>query len=64
MTATKHLFATGVLHTTPGVVSTIDPDEAMAAIERHAEGDWGDCCAEDAKANAVLLFGEPVGVTH
>jgi len=35
---------------TPGVRADVPLEELLRAIGRHARGDWGDVCAEDAAA--------------
>lgn len=48
-------FNLGVLLITPGVKEEISHHEILQAISRHAAGDWGDICEEDAKLNNQAL---------
>lgn len=40
---------------TKGVHLTISADEMLAALLRHAHGDWGDVCDEDRDSNEEAL---------
>lgn len=44
-------FPLGLLVITPGAMSIIRPPEVSAAVTRHACGDWGLVCPEDAAEN-------------
>ena len=40
---------------TTGAQSALPQDDVIAAISRHASGDWGNVCAEDAAQNDWAL---------
>ena len=46
-------FALGGLYVTTGAAAALDEagEQPLTYIARHARGDWGDVCAEDAAAN-------------
>ena len=44
-------FGLGVVVGTTKFKSTVDPDEALVALSRHAIGDWVELCVEDKRAN-------------
>ena len=44
-------FPLGQLVATPNALDHITQDDIMAALQRHAAGDWGDVCAEDKQSN-------------
>ncbi len=48
-------FDLGQVVLTAGVEATIEASEISAALSRHAYGDWGDLCAEDARENELAL---------
>ena len=48
-------FPLGKIVATLGAVQEIAPDDLSRALARHAQGDWGECDAEDAKANDRAL---------
>lgn len=48
-------FPLGILLATPGVINSVSPAEAMQALIRHEQGDWGDLDAEDKAANDEAL---------
>ena len=51
-------FRIGQLTITPGARDQLSPDEIFAAIQRHANCDWGDLCREDkARNNDALKYG-------
>jgi hypothetical protein len=55
------LFSMGQILITPGALDTLSPDETLSLLRRHASGDGGDLCAEDAAANQeALLHGERI----
>jgi hypothetical protein len=52
-------FHLGHIAATPGVLSALEGDSSLAALllTRHARGDWGDICPEDAALNNEALEG-------
>lgn len=48
-------FRIGQLTITPGARDQLSPDEIFAAVQRHANCDWGDLCKEDKKQNDLAL---------
>lgn len=48
-------FALGRLVATPNALAQVPSDELLAALARHASGDWGDVCPEDWQANEQAL---------
>ena len=48
-------FQVGLLTVTSGVLATVPPEFAMDCLVRHASGDWGKLCPEDAAANDAAL---------
>jgi len=48
-------FDLGQLLITPTAQETLHPDDTLAALGRHARGDWGDCCPEDRQENEFSL---------
>ncbi len=55
LVATKTRFPLGDIVITTNGQSILTPDEAMSALQRHATGDWGDLCPEDAEHNIEAL---------
>ena len=51
----KHRFPFGDLFVTAAVDKTIDPTDIAQALNRHAQGDWGDVCEDDRKENELSL---------
>ena len=51
------LFALGQLVATPGALTALEMNGKGCTeyLERHIQGDWGDLCEEDARANAEAL---------
>ena len=47
----KARFRLGKLVSTPGALERVSNGEMLAALGRHAAGDWGNVCSEDAGAN-------------
>lgn len=43
---------------TPGARDSLEPEDVLLALRRHAKGDWGDCCPEDQEANNAALLDE------
>lgn len=56
----KPLFALGQFLATPGAIRECGEQhvDIYALLMRHLSGDWGDVCAEDAKANAMSIYQE------
>lgn len=48
-------FSLGLLAITANASTTLATEEVLAALKRHAYGDWGDLCPEDALANDDAL---------
>jgi len=48
-------FALGRLVATANALAQIPADDMLAALARHASGDWGDVCPEDWQANEHAL---------
>lgn len=48
-------FALGRLLMTPGVKESLEDSEVIAAIRRHASGDWGDVSEEDRNENELSV---------
>lgn len=48
-------FPLGRLVSTPAALAAIPPDEIQAALSRHVQGDWGECCPEDWEENDLSL---------
>jgi hypothetical protein len=44
-------FALGKVVATPGAIDALDNSDLIEALGRHAVGDWGDCCEDDAAEN-------------
>ena len=55
--ARKHRFALGRVVATPGALRLLQQTstDTLALLMRHATGDWGDICAEDAKENELSI---------
>ena len=45
----------GAVVATPGVLAAVPHAALLAALARPARGDWGDVCANDARANDEAL---------
>ena len=56
---TKPLFPLGHIVSTPGAMAACPPEQLLGYLARHADGDWGHVCSEDAAANdaAVIVRG-------
>lgn len=50
------LFPFGQLVITRVAKDELDPESVLAAIKRHAKGDWGDLDQEDKDANDEVLL--------
>jgi hypothetical protein len=48
-------FPLGQVVTTATVAKRVPRDKLVAIVARHALGDWGTVCREDAEANRVAL---------
>ena len=48
-------FPLGQVVATPGVIAAIPNAEMMRTLARHARGDWGELCPEDAQENELSL---------
>ena len=48
-------FALGRTVITRGALDALQNEEVLAAIARHARGDWGEVCKEDWQANDDAL---------
>jgi hypothetical protein len=48
-------FPLGQLVITNNAQATLDPDDVQIGLARHAAGDWGELCPEDAQSNADAL---------
>jgi hypothetical protein len=48
-------FNLGQIVTTPGAMDACSPDHLAKCLARHAQGDWGVICAEDAASNDEAL---------
>jgi hypothetical protein len=60
---TQPRFALGRIVATPGALRLLEETGVtpLALLARHAAGDWGEVCADDARANdAALIHGERV----
>jgi hypothetical protein len=44
-------FPLGQIVATPDALETVAPERVFECLSRHAQGDWGDVCAEDAAEN-------------
>ncbi len=53
------LFHPGRVVATPGAIQALGDDSALAnavaLLDRHMAGDWGDLCEEDSRANTDAL---------
>jgi hypothetical protein len=48
-------FALGQVVMTRGIADLIETIDLVALLQRHANGDWGSVCSEDAAANERAL---------
>ncbi len=48
-------FPLGEVVITANASLRLSTEEVLSALRRHASGDWGDLCAEDALANEIAL---------
>ncbi len=49
------LVPLGMTVITPAAMAKIDPEDVLAALGRHAQGDWGLVCPEDWLENEISL---------
>lgn len=49
-------FQLGALVATQGCIAEVPDADIQAALHRHANGDWGDVCAEDKGLNDQALI--------
>jgi len=56
----KPKFRLGKLVATPGALAALTEagQSPMEFVARHLQGDWGDCCQEDRRANEGALRDE------
>lgn len=57
---TEQLFSLGQLVATRAAIETLNKSNQTPIdfIKRHAVGDWGECCPEDAEANNEAIWNE------
>jgi hypothetical protein len=48
-------FCLGRLLITPNAQASLNADDVLRSLGRHACCDWGDCCKEDAEQNEFAL---------
>ncbi len=48
-------FALGRTVMTRNAMDTLAAEDVLTAMQRHAAGDWGECCAEDREENELAL---------
>ena len=48
-------FSLGQTVITANALEALQSDDVAAALRRHARGDWGEVCAEDAAENELSL---------
>ncbi|MGE3310699.1 MAG: hypothetical protein AB7O66_12075 [Limisphaerales bacterium] len=51
----KTKFALGTIVATPNALEAVNGEDMHLALQRHARGEWGDCCPEDRVANEEAL---------
>ena len=51
----KQPFPLGQTAITSNAKATLHPEDVVFGLRRHAAGDWGECCAEDAQRNDEAL---------
>ena len=51
-------FPLGQIVATPGALEACPHDHLMRCLARHARGDWGNVCREDARANNEAVTAE------
>jgi len=57
---TEQLFPLGQMVATPGALDALQAasQTPLDFIKRHASGDWGDVCEEDAESNNEALWND------
>ena len=48
-------FALGQTVGTPGALEAIHPEDVSRSLQRHSQGDWGDCGEADRQENELSL---------
>jgi hypothetical protein len=57
--ASPALFLLGQVVITPNALRTLTPEQINDSLRRHAGGDWGDICPDDAAMNdEAVAIGE------
>lgn len=51
-------FGLGQTLITVGARDTLDPEDILLALRKHARGDWGECLKDDKLANDQALIDE------
>lgn len=51
----KPKFDLGNTVITPNAADNIEPDDVLAALDRHIVGDWGECSKQESDANDQAL---------
>jgi hypothetical protein len=55
LTVTNPRFPLGEVVITANANSQLQPDHIATALQRHAQGDWGELCDEDMQQNELAL---------
>ena len=55
MADTRLKFSMGQLVATPNALATLNPEDVAAAVQRHANGDWGELDEHDRLVNESAL---------
>lgn len=55
MSTTAQKFDLGEVCVGRQASEVLEPSDVWAALDRHAVGDWGDCCSEDWQENEFSL---------
>ena len=53
--ASQHKFPLGQIVITPNALGKLASDEILNALNRHAQGDWGDLDKDDKMENDIAL---------
>ncbi len=48
-------FPRGILVSTPCAIATVDERDMHTCLERHLQGDWGDCTDAEREDNDIAL---------